>query len=124
MAIVKKPLAPFTREEVAKHNTEDDCWLIVDNKVYDATKWLPRHPGGKNLILNLAGKDVTEEFKIFHLNPCYARLRPMLVGEVVVEEIKEETALAKDVAKLLTKLKEKGAFEPDCKFRSVLPPYL
>ena len=91
------------------------CWVIIDNKVYNVTKWLPRHPGGKNLILNLAGKDCTEEFKIFHLNPNYARLRPFLVGEIVAGEVKEETPLAKDVAKLLTKLKKKGAFEPDCK---------
>lgn len=108
-----KPLSAFTREDVGKHNTEEDCWVIIDNKVYNVTKWLPRHPGGKNLILNLAGKDCTEEFKIFHLNPNYARLRPFLVGEVVAGEVKEETPLAKDVAKLLTKLKKKGAFEPD-----------
>ena len=34
---------------------------------------------------------------------------------VVVDEVKEETPLAKDVAQLLQKLKKKGAFEPDCK---------
>jgi cytochrome b involved in lipid metabolism len=107
-----------SRDEVSKHNTEDDCWVIIDNKVYDVTKWLPHHPGGKNLILNLAGTDVTEEFKVFHLNPCYARLRPFLIGEVSKNDIKEISPLAKDVAQLSQKLKKQGAFKPDYLFHA------
>lgn len=37
----------FTKEEVGKHNTAEDCWIIVHNKVYDVTKFLSEHPGGK-----------------------------------------------------------------------------
>ncbi len=37
----------FTKEEVAKHNKAEDCWIIVHNKVYDVTKFLSEHPGGK-----------------------------------------------------------------------------
>jgi len=108
----------YTREAVSKHNTEEDCWLIINNKIYDVTEWLPKHPGGKNLILNLAGKDVTEEFNIFHLNPCYARLRPFLVGHVDRNETKDKTPLAEDIAKLLKKLKNLGAFKPDYWFHA------
>ena len=55
-------MAKYTREEVAKHATEDDCWIIVDNNVYDVTSFLPEHPGSPQAILEFAGKDATEAF--------------------------------------------------------------
>jgi L-lactate dehydrogenase (cytochrome) len=32
--------------EVAKHANPDDCWIVVNGKVYDLTKFAPNHPGG------------------------------------------------------------------------------
>ena len=46
----------FTRKEVAQHNKEDDCWIIVDDEVFDMTKFLADHPGGKKVVLNVAGQ--------------------------------------------------------------------
>ena len=39
-------LGTFSRDEVAKNNTEDSLWCIVDHKVYDLTDFLDAHPGG------------------------------------------------------------------------------
>lgn len=51
---------------IAKHNIEKDCWVIIRDKVYDLTKFLPDHPGGKKAIMLFAGKDATEEFDMLH----------------------------------------------------------
>jgi predicted heme/steroid binding protein len=48
----------FTLEEIAKHNHKGDCWIIVNNKVYDVTAYIDEHPGGEAILRN-AGKDST-----------------------------------------------------------------
>ena len=52
----------YSTDEVAQHNSKDDCWLILDGKVYDVTKFIPAHPGGK-AILEGCGKDATTLFE-------------------------------------------------------------
>jgi cytochrome b involved in lipid metabolism len=45
------PMRVFTPEQVAEHNNEKDCWIIIHGKVYDVTSFLPEHPGGAGIIL-------------------------------------------------------------------------
>lgn len=56
----------LTREEVAKHNTPDDAWVIIDGDVMNVTKFAKLHPGGKSTLLDFAGQDVTEDFVGLH----------------------------------------------------------
>lgn len=51
----------FSVDEVAQHNKGSDCWLIVDDKVYDVSEFVEGHPGGY-AILNNAGGDSTVGF--------------------------------------------------------------
>lgn len=44
------------------HNTEEDCWIIIDGKVYDVTEYIPEHPGGVGKIMEWAGKDASKGF--------------------------------------------------------------
>jgi hypothetical protein len=52
----------FTAAEVARHNTEGDCWIVLGSavtggaKVYDVTRYLDEHPGGAEIILEYAGE--------------------------------------------------------------------
>jgi Cytochrome b5-like Heme/Steroid binding domain len=45
----------YTLEEVAKHDKHDDCWIVVDGKVLDVTGFLEDHPGGEEIIQDVAG---------------------------------------------------------------------
>lgn len=40
----------YTFEEIKKHNKQTDLWLLIHEKVYDVTQFVPEHPG-KELIL-------------------------------------------------------------------------
>ena len=51
-------------EEVAKHSSKTDCWVVVSGQVLDVTSFLGDHPGGELAILTFAGKDATEEFNM------------------------------------------------------------
>ncbi|KAF7966951.1 hypothetical protein HWV62_36374 [Athelia sp. TMB] len=42
------------------------CWVIIHNKVYDVTEFLPEHPGGPGIILKYAGKDATSVYDPIH----------------------------------------------------------
>ncbi|KAI5367868.1 Putative FMN-dependent dehydrogenase, cytochrome b5-like heme/steroid binding protein [Septoria linicola] len=56
----------FTFDEVQQHKSKDSCWVILYGNVYDVTSFLPEHPGGSKIILQLAGSDATEEYDPIH----------------------------------------------------------
>jgi putative Ca2+/H+ antiporter (TMEM165/GDT1 family) len=51
----------FTASEVADHNSKQDCWTIISGSIYDITEYIPRHPGGDE-ILAACGTDGTTLF--------------------------------------------------------------
>eukprot|EP01061_Rhynchopus_euleeides_P040971 TRINITY_DN7080_c0_g1_i1.p1 TRINITY_DN7080_c0_g1~~TRINITY_DN7080_c0_g1_i1.p1 ORF type:complete len:772 (+),score=379.67 TRINITY_DN7080_c0_g1_i1:49-2316(+) len=57
----------LTYDEVKKHNTPGDLWVIISGKVYDLTDFAPDHPGGEGVVTEQAGKDCTQEF--LHAHP-------------------------------------------------------
>lgn len=60
-AAAPKPVGPFSVEQVAKHCSRDDAWMIIDGLVYDVTEFVDDHPGGDS-ILNQLGRDATAQF--------------------------------------------------------------
>ena len=56
----------YTTEEVNKHNTKEDCWLIIKGRVYNVTEFLSIHPGGSSIVVSVGGQDATEYFDELH----------------------------------------------------------
>jgi cytochrome b involved in lipid metabolism len=57
----------LTREFVAEHfDRPKYCWTIVEERVYNLTEYVDRHPGGREEILNLCGVDGTAAFTQKH----------------------------------------------------------
>lgn len=96
------PQKQFTREEIEKHDKETDCWLVIDNNVYDATSVLSWHPGGNAAILGHAGKvhqQTTEEFSSVHDGYAYQKLKECVLGVVTEKTAKYMKAEAEAAAK-------------------------
>lgn len=71
------PSKQFTKEEIEKHSTEQDCWIVVNNCVYDATSVLPWHPGGAAAVMPHAGMvhaETTGEFSSVHDDYAWGQL--------------------------------------------------
>ncbi|KAL1966427.1 hypothetical protein VTN77DRAFT_4569 [Rasamsonia byssochlamydoides] len=56
----------FSKDDVASHNKSDSLWVIIDEDVYDLTKFQDEHPGGKKILQRVAGKDASKQFWKYH----------------------------------------------------------
>ena len=77
----------YTTEEVSKHATKEDCWLIIKGVVYDVTEFLSIHPGGSSIVVSVGGQDATEYFEELH--------KPDILEEVGKQYIIGELCSAK-----------------------------
>ncbi|KAK3636627.1 hypothetical protein LTR56_014100 [Elasticomyces elasticus] len=87
----------YTYEDVQQHRSTDSCWVVLYGSVYDVTPFLPSHPGGSKIILQLAGTDATEEYDPIHPPgtledslPDAAKLGPFDMSTLPKEELSPE----------------------------------
>jgi len=52
----------LSNKEIATHNKQSDCWLIISNKVYDITSYFGSHPGGSGVMAATCGTDATNAY--------------------------------------------------------------
>jgi cytochrome b involved in lipid metabolism len=77
----------ISTNEVAKHNTASDCWMIIEGSVYDVTSYIARHPGGDEIV-DGCGIDATELFANKgddgrdHSANAKVMLRDYLIGQI------------------------------------------
>lgn len=73
----------YTLEEVSKHNSPDDLWIVYNGQVYDVSSYLDEHPGGEEVIVDCAGTDATEAFDdIGHSDDAHDIMKNLLVGRL------------------------------------------
>jgi len=52
----------YSSNDVETHSSEDSCWLVLYDTVFDFTNFLNRHPGGSRVISQRCGTDATQAF--------------------------------------------------------------
>ncbi|KAL2178116.1 acyl-CoA dehydrogenase/oxidase [Thermothelomyces heterothallicus CBS 202.75] len=80
------PSKTFTRAEVAKHNTEDSTWFIIDTVVYDVSDFLDAHPGGEAVLRQVAGTDATVAFYNLHRHEVLQKYSNLAIGTIEGEK--------------------------------------
>ena len=56
----------YTMTQVRANNTAANCWAVIDDSVYDLTKWIKSHPGGSGAIVGLCVTDGSSSFNARH----------------------------------------------------------
>lgn len=86
-----KTLPTIPRADVELHNSAESCYVTLGTKVFDITSFIDDHPGGGDLILEYAGKDVSEimndDVSHFHSEAAYEILDDNLIGFVPTDPV-------------------------------------
>jgi len=73
----------YTYEDVKANDKKSALWMVIHDKVYDATKFVDEHPGGEEVMLDVAGQDATEAFEdVGHSDEAREILEGLLVGDL------------------------------------------
>jgi 4-hydroxysphinganine ceramide fatty acyl 2-hydroxylase len=100
-----RTLPTLPSAEVASHNSAKSCYITVGTKVYDVTTFVEDHPGGGDLILDYAGKDVKEamedEVSHAHSESAWEILDDYLIGFVATEKVLEAAMKSNDPFSIL-----------------------
>ncbi|KAL8946849.1 MAG: hypothetical protein Q9222_006805 [Ikaeria aurantiellina] len=71
----------MTFSEVKSHNNKKDLYLVIHDKVYDATEFIDEHPGGEEVLIDVGGQDATEAFEdVGHSDEARTILDGLLKG--------------------------------------------
>lgn len=84
----------MTENEVAKHSSPSDCWVVFYGGVYDMTQYAYSHPGpGEQAIHPWCGLDGTTAFDVFHAESLLSRVEYTRVGNLSTSAASETGGL-------------------------------
>ncbi|GAB0090215.1 cytochrome b5 [Sergentomyia squamirostris] len=73
----------FTMDEVKANYHKKSLWVVINKSVYDLTKFQNEHPGGEDILRDMAGKDASEEFEdIGHSSTARNQMTKYKIGEL------------------------------------------
>ncbi|XP_017156175.1 probable cytochrome b5 isoform X3 [Drosophila miranda] len=80
---------------VKKHNKAEDLWIVIENKVYDVTKFRLEHPGGEDSLVDVAGRDGTKEFiDVGHSLEAREIMKKFYIGDLAAADIKKNSPIS------------------------------
>ncbi|KAL9447100.1 hypothetical protein AB3S75_014718 [Citrus x aurantiifolia] len=100
----------YTLSQIAEHKSKKDCWLAINGRVLNVTRFLEEHPGGEEVLMEAAGKDATKQFEeIGHSKAAHELLFNYRVGVLQGYKL-EDTETSNNASFQEPKKKEMEAF--------------
>ncbi|KAK9318947.1 cytochrome b5-like heme/steroid binding domain-containing protein [Lipomyces orientalis] len=77
----------YTSYAVKGHDSHTDLWIVIHGLVYDCTRFIDDHPGGVEVLMDVAGKDATDVFEdVGHSDEARLFLEGLRIGKLKTEE--------------------------------------
>ncbi|MCJ1483860.1 hypothetical protein MMC06_004028 [Schaereria dolodes] len=71
----------LTYSDVSEHSSKKDLYVVIHDKVYNASTFVDEHPGGEEVLLDVGGQDATEAFEdVGHSDEAREILEGLIVG--------------------------------------------
>lgn len=81
----------FTKKEVSKHQTSDDCWIILESRehggqarVYNVTDYVEEHPGGQAILNNAGGVSTQGFYGPQHPTRVFDMIEDFYIGDLAL----------------------------------------
>lgn len=73
----------LTYSDVSSHSSKKDLYLVIHDKIYNASSFIDEHPGGEEVLLDVGGQDATEAFEdVGHSDEAREILEGLLIGKL------------------------------------------
>ena len=83
-------LPVYSLEDIAAHNTLDDCWMAMEGKVYDFTEYIPKHPTPPAIMEAWCGKEATEGMRTKGYGRDHSEAAWQMAEAYLIGMLKEE----------------------------------
>ncbi|CAB1109442.1 unnamed protein product [Ectocarpus sp. CCAP 1310/34] len=105
----------YSMTEVATHTTKESTWLVIKDmndgdtpKVYDVSSYLNDHPGGAEVMMEVAGQDATNMFEdIGHSSDARTEMKKFQIGLLKLTD-EERAKIAQEAAKKAERASRQG----------------
>ena len=76
-------LRTYDWEEILRHDSAGDFWIVFNGAIYDVSEWMYRHPGGAEILIGAWGRDASDLFNsIGHTVEAWLLTQSFKVGLV------------------------------------------
>jgi len=78
--------------EIAKHNKTSDCWLLINNNIYNVTSFLSAHPGGAGTIIPHCGQEATQAFNTKDIGRPHSGSAASMLNSYYIGDLNQQTS--------------------------------